>query len=47
MPDLMENFEIASMDQPQGFGFDIGMNGMEGDMGLDEWMPMSGSGTSW
>jgi hypothetical protein len=43
-PDLLDNFAIPSTDEPQGFGFDIGM---EADIGLDEWMPMSGSGASW
>lgn len=47
MPDLMENFSIASTDQPQGFGFDFGMNVMEGNLSLDEWITMSQSETSW
>ncbi|CAG8956275.1 hypothetical protein HYFRA_00003655 [Hymenoscyphus fraxineus] len=47
MPNLTGEFAIASGDQTQGFGFDIGMNGMEGDMDLNEWMSMNGSGTSW
>ncbi|EPE36718.1 fungal specific transcription factor [Glarea lozoyensis ATCC 20868] len=46
-PNLMDNFPIPSSDQSQGFGFDMGMNGMQADMGLDEWLPMSGSGASW
>lgn len=47
MTDLWESFPVASTNQSQTFGLDVGMNGVEGDTTLYGLIPTNGPGASW